>query len=199
MKFNKLIHFYLLGIAVIVLDQIIKAAVHLNMPEHTGFNVLGISWLQIHYVTNPGMAFGMKLGGDYGKIILTLFRLVAVTAIGIYMAKMFKKEVAKGLQICVALIFGGAIGNLVDSLFYGLFSDRLLADNAPFALFHGKVVDMFFVDIYKGAVNLPIIGEYHLWLWPIFNFADASIFVAVLTIIIFQKKFFKEEDAELKS
>lgn len=195
MKFNKLIHFYILGIAVIVIDQIIKVAVHLNMPEHTGFNVLGISWLQIHYVTNPGMAFGLEIAGDYGKIVLSVFRLVAVTAIGLYMAKMYKSKTPKGLQVCVALIFGGAIGNLVDSLFYGLFSDKLIADGSPFALFHGKVVDMFFVDIYKGYIDLPIIGEYNLWLWPIFNFADASIFCAVITIIVFQKKFFNEEGA----
>ena len=194
MKFNKLSHFYLLAIAVIVIDQIIKVVVHLNMDEHTGFNVLGISWLQIHYVTNPGMAFGMTLGGAYGKIILSLFRLVAVTAIGFYMAKMFKKQVSKGLQLCVALIFGGAIGNLVDSIFYGFFSPRLLVDDAPFTVFHGKVVDMFFVDIYKGIIELPIVGRIDLWLWPIFNFADASIFVAVCVIVIFQKKFFKEEE-----
>lgn len=195
----KLHHFFLIGIAVIVIDQIIKMTIHLNMVEHTGFKVLGMDWLQIFYVTNPGMAFGMKLGGAYGKIILTVFRIVAVSAIGYYMAQLYKKQAAVGLQICIALVFGGAIGNLVDSLFYGLFFPELIADGAPFAFLHGKVVDMFFFDIYQGTVNLPLIGNYDLWLWPIFNFADASIFVSVIVILLFQKKFFGEQLEESNS
>ncbi len=178
----------------IIIDQIIKMAIHLNMEEHTGFEVLGMDWLQIFYVTNPGMAFGMKLNGAYGKIILTVFRIVAVSAIGYYMSQLYKKEAKVGLQICVALIFGGAIGNLVDSMFYGLIFPDLIADGAPFAFLHGKVVDMFFFDIYQGTLDLPVIGYYNLWLWPVFNFADASIFVSVIVILIFQKKYFGEKE-----
>lgn len=190
----KLHHFFLIGVAVIIIDQITKLAIHLNMEEHTGFHVLGLDWLQIFYVTNPGMAFGMKLGGSFGKIILTAFRIVAVSAIGYYMTQLYKKHAKVGLQVCVALIFGGAIGNLIDSLFYGLFFPELIADGAPFAFLHGKVVDMFFFDIYQGTLDLPIIGYYNLWLWPVFNVADASIFVSVIVILIFQKKYFGEKE-----
>lgn len=190
----KLHHYFLIGVAVIIIDQITKLAIHLNMEEHTGFHVLGLDWLQIFYVTNPGMAFGMKLGGSFGKIILTVFRIIAVSAIGYYMTQLYKKQANVGLQVCVALIFGGAIGNLIDSLFYGLFFPELIADGAPFAFLHGKVVDMFFFDIYQGTLDLPIIGYYNLWLWPVFNVADASIFVSVIVILIFQKKYFGEKE-----
>lgn len=190
----KLHHYFLIGVAVIIIDQITKLAIHLNMEEHTGFHVLGLDWLQIFYVTNPGMAFGMKLGGSFGKIILTVFRIIAVSAIGYYMTQLYKKQANVGLQVCVALIFGGAIGNLIDSLFYGLFFPELIADGAPFAFLHGKVVDMFFFDIYQGTLDLPIIGYYNLWLWPVFNVADASIFVSLIVILIFQKKYFGEKE-----
>lgn len=191
MKFDKLYKFYLVGVAVIIIDQLIKVAVHTSMYEGEYFEVFG-DVFKIHYVTNPGMAFGLVLGGAYGKIILTLFRLVAVTGIGYYMMLLFRKKAHVGLQICVALIFGGAIGNVVDSTFYSLLFG-LESPDAPFALFHGKVVDMFFIDLYEGYIDIPLFGEKFLSLWPIFNFADASIFVAVAIILIFQKRFFIEK------
>jgi len=142
---------------------------------------------------HPGMAFGMQIGSEHGKLILTLFRLIAVSGIAYYLFYLAKKGVHKGLIWCIALILGGAIGNVVDSTFYGV-----LLNNAPFdaptAWFHGQVIDMFYIDIWEGRVAewIPIFGGDYMALWPIFNIADASIFIGVSIILIRQKSFFVE-------
>jgi signal peptidase II len=147
---------------------------------------------KLHYLTNPGMAFGMKLGTVYGKLILTIFRLFAMVGIGYYLYMLVKREVHVGLLFCVALILGGAVGNVIDSTFYGVFLDNAPPE-APTAWFYGQVIDMFYVDIWEGRLPdwLPIIGGDYMSLWPVFNVADSSIFVGVFTILIFQKNFFK--------
>lgn len=169
--------------------------VHYNMDMGVQgqIPILG-EFFKLHYLTNPGMAFGMKIGMTYGKLFLTLFRLVAMVGIGYYLYLLIKKEVHPGLLWCIALILGGAIGNVVDSTFYGVFLDNAPYD-APTAWFHGQVVDMFYIDIWEGRLPdwIPLIGGDYMSLWPVFNVADASIFIGVFAILIFQKKFFKDD------
>lgn len=194
----KITKFYLLSLAIILLDQVVKLLVHYNMEMGIAgqIPVFG-DWFKLHYTLNPGMAFGMELGSDYGKLILTLFRLGAMVGIAYYLFYLAKKGVHAGLLWCIALILGGAIGNVIDSTFYGV-----LLDNAPYDAstpwFHGQVVDMFYIDIWEGRVAdwVPIWGGEHMALWPIFNIADASIFVGVSIILVFQKKFFQEKNQE---
>jgi len=153
-------------------------------------NVLG-GWFKLHYILNEGMAFGIQFGYEYGKLGLTLFRLVAMVFIAIYLYRMAKKHLHPGLLWCIALILGGAIGNVVDSIFYGVWLNN--ADpNAVTPWFHGKVVDMFYLDIWEGYVAdwVPFWGGEKLALWPIFNVADAAIFIGVVLILVFQKRFF---------
>jgi len=152
------------------------------------------SWFKLHYLTNPGMAFGMKLNFTYGKLLLTVFRIGAMIAIGFYLHSLIKKEASSGLLICIALILGGAIGNLIDSIFYGIWFDNAPYD-APSPWFHGQVIDMFYIDIWEGYLPnwIPLIGGDYMALWPVFNIADASIFVAICFIIVFQKRYFKSE------
>lgn len=194
----KITKFYLLSLFIIALDQVVKLLVHYNMEMGLAGQVPVFGeWFKLHYTLNPGMAFGMELGSDYGKLILTLFRLVAMVGIAYYLYYLAKKKVHVGLLWCIALILGGAIGNVIDSTFYGV-----LLDNAPYDAstpwFHGQVVDMFYIDIWEGRVAdwVPIWGGEHMALWPIFNIADASIFVGVTIILIFQKRFFQEKEHE---
>lgn len=199
LNLNRLSTFFIISALIIVLDQIVKMIIYFTFQEGEYVRVLGMDWFKIHYITNPGMAFGMQFGGEYGKIILSLFRIAAMVFIAIYMRKLFMQKAHKGLLICIAMIFGGAIGNIVDSTFYAFMdANELMVRNAPFKLFHGKVVDMFYFDIAEGyyADWIPLVGGDHYSFWPIFNIADASIFVAVVLIIIFQKQFFKEKEKE---
>lgn len=194
----KITKFYLLSLAIILLDQVVKLLVHYNMDMGLAgqIPVFG-DWFKLHYTLNPGMAFGMELGSEYGKLILTLFRLVAMVGIAYYLYYLAKKRVHTGLLWCIALILGGAIGNVIDSTFYGVF-----LDNAPYnsvtPWFHGQVVDMFYIDIWEGRVAewVPLWGGEYMALWPIFNIADASIFVGVTIILLFQKRFFNETGHE---
>lgn len=190
------IRFFWLTLLVVLIDQLIKLWVYNTFPSEyfdNHFAVFG-DWFKIQYVTNPGMAFGIELFGAYGKLSLTVFRIIASIAIGYYIIQSSIKQVSTGLLWCVALILGGAIGNLVDSIFYGVWFDLTTAD-APTPWFHGRVIDMFYIDICYCELPewIPFIGGSIYPLWPIFNFADASIFVGVAIILICQKQFFPEE------
>jgi signal peptidase II len=183
---------------VIILDQAVKMLVHFKMdPGIAGQILIFDNWFKLHYTLNPGMAFGMQIASEHGKLILTVFRLVAVAGIAYYLYYLAKKGVHQGLVWCIALILGGAIGNVIDSTFYGV-----LLNNAPFdsatPWFHGQVIDMFYIDIWEGRVAdwMPIFGGDYMALWPIFNIADASIFVGVTIILLMQKVFFKEKQEE---
>ncbi|OJJ17560.1 lipoprotein signal peptidase [marine bacterium AO1-C] len=192
---NKLYKFYLLSLAVIVLDQVVKLLVHYNMDLGLPgeIKIFG-DWFKIHYVLNPGMAFGLKLGSSYGKLILTLFRLLATVGIAWYMAILVKKQAHSGLVWCVALILAGAIGNVLDSTFYGVFLGNAPA-GAPTPWFHGQVIDMIYLDIWEGHLPSWLGGQYYA-LWPIFNIADSSIFIGVAIILIMQRRFFKDPAKE---
>jgi signal peptidase II len=193
MKYYK---YFLLTIAIIIVDQLVKLAVNKYMYLGEEIPLLG-DWFKLNYTTNPGMAFGIELGGSYGKLILTLFRLIAMVGIAWYLIHLSKKAAPQGLLWCIASILGGAIGNVIDSTFYGVFIPYNVIPGSPTPWFHGKVIDMFYIDICYCHIPswVPIFGDQVHALWPIFNIADAAIFVGVAVILIFQKKFFKELDS----
>lgn len=176
----------------------IKLLVHFNMAmgQSGEISVLG-DWFKLHYILNRGMAFGLSFGSDYGKLGLTMFRMVAMVAIGYLLYSMAKKKYHSGLLWCIAAILGGAIGNLVDSTFYGV-----LLNNAPYdsisPWFHGQVIDMFYLDIWEGYLAdwIPFWGGKKISLWPIFNVADAAIFCGVAIIALYQKRFISGDRAE---
>ena len=156
MKYTK---YFLLSLLVILIDQLVKLAVYENMALNTEIPVFG-DWFRIHYILNSGMAFGLKLDWEYGKLLLTLFRMLAMVAIGYYLYSLIKKEVPSGLCWSIALILGGAVGNLIDSVFYGV-----LLNNAPLdsitPWFHGQVIDMLYFPIIQTTLPdwLPIFGQ----------------------------------------
>jgi signal peptidase II len=186
--------YFAITLLVIILDQTVKLLVHYNMEYGLAgeISVFG-DWFKLHYTRNPGMAFGLELGSSYGKLILTLFRLVAMVGIAYLLVVMERKNTHKGFLVCMALILGGAIGNVIDSIFYGVFLD-IPAPGASTPWFHGQVVDMFFFDIWTGILpdRIPFFGVGYYNLWPIFNIAESSIFVGIFTSLIFQNKFFAE-------
>ncbi|GAA4351402.1 lipoprotein signal peptidase [Hymenobacter saemangeumensis] len=190
------VKFFLLALFVILIDQLSKWAVHTYMqPGLAGEIHLIGDWAKLHYTLNPGMAFGVELPAPYGKIILTSFRLLAMFGIGYYIVKLWRQHSPTGLIWCVALILGGAVGNLIDSIFYGI-----IYRNAPFGAptpwFHGQVIDMLYLDLYEGFLphNWPLVGGKYVSLWPIFNIADSSIFIGVVLILLNQSKFFQHEE-----
>ncbi|TAE46609.1 MAG: lipoprotein signal peptidase [Cytophagales bacterium] len=197
MKYYK---YFIISFLIIALDQFVKLWVHFNiLPGEAGeIKMLG-NWLKLHYILNEGMAFGIKLDTPYGKLILTLFRLIATFAIGYYIIYLVKNNNKTGLAWCVALVLAGALGNVVDSTFYGVFLENNAPKDAITPWFHGKVIDMFYVDIWQGYLP-DWLGGIHLALWPIFNVADASIFIGVMFMVIYQNRFFgtKEENKEEK-
>lgn len=203
MEKTKYYKYYLLSLVVIILDQVVKFAVHNHMALGEEIQIVG-NWLKLHHTENPGMAFGINPDFKNFKIVLTTFRLFAMFGIGYYIYYLAKQKVHQGLIWCVALILAGAIGNVIDSAFYGVLFDNAPA-NAPTPWFHGKVVDMFYFDIWSGPVAdwVPIWGGKYLFLWPIFNVADASIFIGVAIILTMQKQFFAkptdDEDTEVSN
>jgi signal peptidase II len=189
--------YFLFAFLLIFIDQYIKYWVHINMVEgYDGQIRIFGDFFKLHYVTNKGMAFGIELGSKYGKLILTLFRIFATFGIAIYLVYLHKKKMPAGLLWCIAAVLGGAIGNVIDSTFYGvLVGNHPPESSTPW--FHGQVIDMFFFDIYEGFLPdwIPFFGGTY-YSTPIFNFADASIFCGVVAMLLFQKSFFKEEEEQ---
>lgn len=196
MKYYK---FFLLSLIIILIDQAVKLYVHFNMDmgQIGEIKVFG-DWFKIHYILNPGMAFGIKFSNEYGKLFLTLFRIFATFGIAYYIKYLIDKKAPQGLVWCVALILGGAVGNVIDSTFYGVWLEGNAPHDAITPWFHGQVVDMFYVDIWEGRLPewLPLIGGNYYAFWPIFNVADASIFVGVAVILVMQRRFFASHTSE---
>jgi signal peptidase II len=193
----------ILIVGILLVDQAIKILVKTHMTIGEEIHIIG-NWFLIHFTENNGMAFGMDLPGDNGKIILSVFRLAAITAIGYYLRHLILHNAHKGLILSVALILAGAAGNILDSLFYGLvFNDSwgrvatLFPEGGGYAPFlHGRVVDMFYFPIIRGTWPdwFPWWGGSSLIFFrPVFNIADSSITIGVFIILIWQKRFFAEE------
>ena len=195
--------------AIILLDQFLKFYVKLNFYAGEEHNVIG-NWFKLHFVENEGMAWGWKFGGDVGKITLTVFRLVAVVWGTFLIRDFINKKFHKGFIICAALIYAGALGNLIDSMFYGVFFDstynihnfqnagvvaQCFTGKGYGALMQGKVVDMLYFPLFQSQFPswMPFWGgERFEFFSPVFNVADASISLGVFIIFIFQSKFFKK-------
>ncbi len=190
---------------VLLLDQTVKIYVKTHFYMGEPFSVFG-NWFVLRFTENNGMAYGMEFGGQYGKLFLSIFRIVAVSGIGYYLFRLIKKKEDKLYIICISLIFAGALGNIIDSAFYGLlFSDsmygvaKFMPTEGGYASFlQGKVVDMlnFHISAFDGHYPqwFPYWGgETFEFFRPIFNCADASISVGVAMIILYQKRFFKKE------
>ena len=189
----KIYKYYLLALTMIILDQVVKMAIHTNMNLYEEINVIG-EWFRLHYILNEGIAFGMKIDWEYSKLILTLFRLIASGA-GVYLIfKYAKQGVHTGALYAGSLILAGAIGNLIDSMFFGILLDNAPYD-APFPLFYGQVIDMLYFPLFEFNWPgwLPVIGGNRFQFFSaIFNVADSSIFIGVCILLIWQKKFFPE-------
>lgn len=176
---------------VLLADQAVKTWIKTNMYVGQEFKVIG-NWFIIHFTENNGMAFGMEFGGEFGKLALSLFRIGAVAGIGYGLVHLIKHKYHRGLILNVALIFSGALGNIIDSVIYGKIYGYA-------ALFHGRVVDMFYFPILEGIFPkwVPIWGgQDYIFFRPVFNVADAAISVGVIAILIFQKSYFKEDIKE---
>jgi signal peptidase II len=191
--------YLLLSIVLILIDQGIKLWMHFDvLPNHYGEIDLIPRFFKLHYVENPGMAFGWKLAGDYGKLLLTVFRLCAMVGICWYLIYLARKNAHSGLLWSIAAVLGGAIGNVIDSTFYGVWLGNAPLD-ATTPWFHGQVIDMFYTYGLDGNYPdwIPFLGgQYNTT--PIFNFADACIFCGVVSILIFQKSFFVHEEKQEK-
>ncbi|PGH39657.1 MAG: lipoprotein signal peptidase [Candidatus Nephrothrix sp. EaCA] len=197
----KICKYFLISLAVILIDQSLKLWVYHNYQSWPG-NIFGEhelkifgDWFRLHYLLNPGMAFGLKWDNEFGKLALTLFRIVAMIGIIYYMLHSFRKNLHVGFLVSLGLILGGAIGNVIDSAFYGVWLNNAPPDS-PTPWFHGQVIDMLFFPLFDVQLPnaLPLIGgKGFLFFSPVFNIADSSIFIGVSIILIFQKKFFPQE------
>jgi signal peptidase II len=186
---------------VLFLDQLLKVWIKTTFYMGESHAIFG-HWFYLHFTENEGMAFGMKLGGNYGKLLLSLFRVVAVIIIGWWLYRVTQKGANMLLIICISLILAGALGNILDSAFYGLIFNEsnylqvatLFPKEGGYGTFlHGKVVDMLYFPIIETRYPswMPFFGgEDFTFFRPVFNIADSAITTGVAILIIFQKKVF---------
>lgn len=194
---------------VLLIDQVLKLWIKTNMYLGQEFRIA--DWFFIHFTENNGMAFGMEFAGENGKLILSLFRIIAVSGIGYYLYTIVKHKASGVLVTSMALIFAGAMGNIIDSTFYGvLFSDsdfrvaEMFPPEGGYASFlHGRVVDMFYFPIVEGYMPgwVPFWGgDYVVFFRPVFNVADSAITIGVILLIFYQSFIHpkeKQQEAQL--
>lgn len=199
---------------VLLIDQCLKIWIKTHMYLGQEHKIVG-DWFIIHFTENPGMAFGMKFGGSLGKLLLSLFRILAVGGIVWYLVHLVKTKAHTGFVVSISFILAGAVGNILDSAFYGLIFDKglvfdpALNDWAPYygiaeigspgyaPFLRGSVVDMLYFPVIKGQFPewFPVWGsEPFVFFRPVFNIADSAITVGVFIILLFQKRFFKQEE-----
>ncbi len=186
---------------ILVADQALKFWIKTTFYMGESRAVFG-DWFLLHFTENEGMAFGMRLGGDYGKLMLSLFRIVAVVIIAGWLYRVTRRGATNLLIVCISLILAGALGNILDSAFYGLiFSDStymqiatLFPEGGGYGTFlHGRVVDMLYFPVIETRFPswMPFwSGEEFIFFRPVFNIADSSITIGVFLLILFQKRVF---------
>lgn len=196
----------LIILLIVLIDQALKIYIKTHFLLNESYELAG-DWAKLLFVENEGMAYGWKFGGNGGKMVLTLFRLGAVIFGVWYLKDIIAKKYHRGFIICASLIFAGALGNLIDSMFYGLIFDEsipgryatLFPKQGYAGFLHGKVVDMLYFPIIRDAHFpswIPVFGgEEFEFFRPIFNLADAAISSGVIAILVFQKRFFKPDNA----
>lgn len=196
---KKAIFFILL---ILVIDQVLKIWIKTHMVIGQEIHIFGRHGM-IHFIENNGMAFGMEMGGKPGKLILSVFRLIAIGAIGWYLSTLVKKNASTALILAVSAIMAGAIGNIIDSAFYGMIFSESTYDKVAIlfphgggysSFLHGKVVDMFYFPVINttwpswSPINA---GESLVFFRPVFNLSDSAITCGVFSIILFQKRMFR--------
>jgi len=188
---------------IIIGDQALKIWIKTSYPFGHVMDVMGLKWFKLYFIENKGMAWGWEFGGGWGKMALTLFRLAAVVFGTWYLGRIVKLKYSKGFIVCAALIYAGALGNLIDSMFYGLIFEesaylhvaKIFPAHGYAGFLHGRVVDMLYFPMINSHFPswVPFVGGQEFEFFsPIFNIADASISTGVITLLVFQKKFFKK-------
>ena len=206
---------FFLILFVLLADQALKIWIKTTYPTGEVLRVFGFDWFRIHFIENSGMAWGWQWGNETGKVILTLFRLAAVVGGTWYLLKFIREKYSKGFLICAGLIYAGAAGNLIDSMFYGMIFDKGLHYSSVLneyvgylgvaelsgkgygSFMHGSVVDMLYFPIISGVLPewIPVFGGQSFEFFsPIFNIADAAISVGVITLLLFQKRLLERSD-----
>jgi signal peptidase II len=192
---------------VLILDQVLKIWIKTHMTIGQEIHVAG-NWFILHFTENEGMAFGYTFGGGAGKLMLSIFRIIAVIVIGVYIHRLKNKSPHPGLIISFSLIMAGALGNIIDSAFYGLIFNAssfhsvatLFPPGGGYSTFlHGKVVDMLYFPVIDTTLPnwIPIWGgEPFTFFRPVFNISDSSITTGVLLLLVFQKKFFAKKETQ---
>lgn len=193
-------------VLILLVDQISKLYIKTNFV--LGEEIRVFDWFSILFVENEGMAWGVQLPGAYGKLLLTSFRLIAIVGIGYWLWDSVRKKAPKIAIITISLVFAGAFGNIIDSVFYGVIFDHsygqvaeLFAADPYGTLLHGKVVDMLYFPLWSGYLPewIPFWGgDYFTFFEPVFNIADTAITVGMFLLVIFNKKAFPEEEKKVK-
>jgi signal peptidase II len=196
---------FIIVFVILLIDQTLKFWIKTHMSLGEELHIAG-NWFIIHFTENNGMAFGMQFAGDYGKLFLSIFRILAVLVIIYILYRVSRHKTSNGFIIALSLILAGAIGNILDSAFYGLiFSESTFLDVARFlpagggysSFLHGKVVDMLYFPILQGTYPswFPFwSGEEFIFFRPVFNIADSAITIGVVLLLFFQNPHSRREE-----